>query len=87
MTTRFSLLKSTSLGLMAALLTLPAMADDTKIGILFDVTGPIASFIPPMMDSVTATARDEGARRPGNEGIVAVRVDGNADGERHDGFS
>jgi hypothetical protein len=25
---------------------------DTKVGILFDVTGPIASFIPPMMDSV-----------------------------------
>ena len=30
----------------------PAPTGDTKVGILFDVTGPIASFIPPMMDSV-----------------------------------
>ena len=26
---------------------------DVKVGILFDVTGPIANFIPPMLDSVT----------------------------------
>jgi branched-chain amino acid transport system substrate-binding protein len=30
----------------------PAGAD-VKVGILFDITGPIANFIPPMMDSVT----------------------------------
>lgn len=43
---------------LAALTTSPALAADTKIGILFDVTGPIASFIPPMMDAVTL-ANDE----------------------------
>jgi len=31
---------------------------DVKVGILFDVTGPIANFIPPMLDSVTL-ATDE----------------------------
>ena len=31
---------------------------DVKVGILFDITGPIANFIPPMMDSVTL-ATDE----------------------------
>ena len=35
----------------------PAGAD-VKVGILFDITGPIANFIPPMMDSVTL-ATDE----------------------------
>jgi branched-chain amino acid transport system substrate-binding protein len=35
----------------------PAGAD-VKLGILFDITGPIANFIPPMMDSVTL-ATDE----------------------------
>ena len=28
-----------------------AFAQDTKIGLLFDVTGPIANFIPPMQDA------------------------------------
>lgn len=47
------LLKSASLAILAGLAATPAFAEDTKIGILYDVTGPIASFIPPMMDSVT----------------------------------
>ncbi|MBL8708191.1 MAG: ABC transporter substrate-binding protein [Rhodospirillaceae bacterium] len=58
MSTRSFLLKSASAGLMAALLATPALATDTKVGILFDVTGPIASFIPPMMDAVKL-ANDE----------------------------
>lgn len=38
----------------AALLALagPARAEDVKIGALFEVTGPIANFIPPLLDSV-----------------------------------
>jgi branched-chain amino acid transport system substrate-binding protein len=31
---------------------------DTKVGILFDVTGPIANFIPPMMDSVKLAEKE-----------------------------
>lgn len=45
----------------AATETAPAAAPagaDVKVGILFDITGPIANFIPPMMDSVTL-ATDE----------------------------
>src|SRR6185295_3851720 len=29
-----------------------AAADDVKLGILFDVTGPIANFVPPILDAV-----------------------------------
>lgn len=58
MNMRRILLTSASLAALAALSASPASAADTKIGILFDVTGPIASFIPPMMDSVTL-ANDE----------------------------
>jgi branched-chain amino acid transport system substrate-binding protein len=36
--------------------TSAAGAEDVKVGILFDVTGPIANFIPPMLDSVTLAA-------------------------------
>lgn len=38
-----------ALGLLAAG---PAAADDVKLGILFDVTGPIASYVPPILDAV-----------------------------------
>src|SRR5262249_55415686 len=30
----------------------PAAAEDIKLGILFDITGPVASFVPPLLDSV-----------------------------------
>lgn len=58
----------------AVLAAAPAAADDTKIGILFDITGPIASFIPPMMDSVTL-AIDEinaGGGLLGGKAVAAV---------------
>ncbi|HEX6120921.1 MAG TPA: ABC transporter substrate-binding protein [Dongiaceae bacterium] len=43
-----------SAAILAATLTAgAASAEDVKVGILFDVTGPIANFIPPMLDSVT----------------------------------
>jgi branched-chain amino acid transport system substrate-binding protein len=58
MNMRRVLLTSASLAALAAMTATPSLAADTKIGILFDVTGPIASFIPPMMDSVTL-ATDE----------------------------
>jgi branched-chain amino acid transport system substrate-binding protein len=52
-------MRATSLGrrLVGAALTLPlaaaaAMAEDARIGALFGVTGPIANFIPPLLDSV-----------------------------------
>lgn len=35
-----------------------ANGQDTKIGILFDVTGPIANFIPPIMDSVKLAEKE-----------------------------
>src|SRR5688500_17380164 len=44
--------------LATALAAATASAEDVKVGILFDVTGPIANFIPPMLDSVTL-ATDE----------------------------
>ena len=34
------------------LLSGPADADDIKLGILFDVTGPVANFVPPLLDAV-----------------------------------
>jgi branched-chain amino acid transport system substrate-binding protein len=61
MTMRRVLLKSASLAILAALAASPALAEDTKVGILFDVTGPIASFIPPMMDSVTLVTEEVNA--------------------------
>ena len=41
-------------GVAAVLLasSLPARADDeVRIGLLFDVTGPVANFVPPMLDA------------------------------------
>ena len=41
-------------GVAAVLLasSLPAQADDeVRIGLLFDVTGPVANFVPPMLDA------------------------------------
>ena len=39
---------------MASMAALPVAraADDIKIGLLFDVTGPVANFVPPMLDAV-----------------------------------
>jgi ABC-type branched-chain amino acid transport systems, periplasmic component len=34
------------------LLSGSADADDIKLGILFDVTGPVANFVPPLLDAV-----------------------------------
>lgn len=79
MSTRSFLLKSASAGLMAALLATPAMATDTKVGILFDVTGPIASFIPPMMDAVKL-ANDEVNAGGGLLGGQMVTVVGDTTG-------
>lgn len=73
------LLKSASLAILAGLAATPALADDTKVGILFDVTGPIASFIPPMMDSVTL-ATDEVNAGGGLLGGKMVTVVGDTTG-------
>lgn len=48
-------LGSLALGLM---LSGPANAEDIKIGILFDVTGPVADMVPPLLDA-TKLAVDE----------------------------
>jgi branched-chain amino acid transport system substrate-binding protein len=32
--------------------TVPTLAEDAKIGVLFGVTGPVANFVPPLLDSV-----------------------------------
>jgi branched-chain amino acid transport system substrate-binding protein len=43
-----------SVGALAFVLLLarPALAEDVKIGILFDVTGPVAGAVPPLLDAV-----------------------------------
>src|SRR6266481_6640190 len=38
-----------AIGLLSAA---PAVAEDVKLGILFDVTGPVANFVPPLIDAV-----------------------------------
>lgn len=58
-----------------------AVADDVKVGILFDVTGPIANFIPPMMDSVTL-ATDEINNNGGLLGGKMVPVVGDTTGNQ-----
>ena len=52
---------------------------DVKVGILFDVTGPIANFIPPMLDSVTL-ATDEINAAGGLLGGKMVSVIGDTTG-------
>ncbi|HEY3144947.1 MAG TPA: ABC transporter substrate-binding protein [Dongiaceae bacterium] len=62
--------------------TAPAAApsgQDVKVGILFDVTGPIANFIPPMLDSVTL-ATDEVNAGGGLLGGKMVSVIGDTTG-------
>jgi branched-chain amino acid transport system substrate-binding protein len=72
-----SLLVATSA--LAAIISAPAVADDVKVGILFDVTGPIANFIPPMLDSVTL-ATDEVNNNGGLLGGKMVTVVGDTTG-------
>ncbi|WP_119304592.1 ABC transporter substrate-binding protein [Dongia deserti] len=55
-----ALLGATSI-LAAAMAASTANAADVKVGILFDVTGPIANFIPPMLDSVTLATEEVNA--------------------------
>jgi len=60
--------------------TAPAPSgQDVKVGILFDVTGPIANFIPPMLDSVTL-ATDEVNAGGGLLGGKMVAVTGDTTG-------
>lgn len=60
--------------------TAPAPSgQDVKVGILFDVTGPIANFIPPMLDSVTL-ATDEVNAGGGLLGGKMVSVIGDTTG-------
>lgn len=57
----------------------PALADDTKIGILMDITGPIASFIPPLQNAANLAVKhvnDQG----GLLGGQAVAVYGDTTG-------
>src|SRR5688572_30962144 len=65
--------------LATALVAASASAEDVKVGILFDVTGPIANFIPPMLDSVTL-ATDEVNAGGGLLGGKMVSVVGDTTG-------
>ena len=65
--------------LATALAAASASAEDVKVGILFDVTGPIANFIPPMLDSVTL-ATDEVNAGGGLLGGKMVSVVGDTTG-------
>jgi branched-chain amino acid transport system substrate-binding protein len=65
--------------LATALAAASASAEDVKVGILFDVTGPIANFIPPMLDSVTL-ATDEVNAGGGLLGGKMVSVIGDTTG-------
>ncbi len=65
--------------LAVAAATSAASAEDVKVGILFDITGPIANFIPPMLDSVTLAA-DEINANGGLLGGKMVPVTGDTTG-------
>ncbi len=79
MTLRSKLLHSAALAMGLALAAGPAAADDVKLGILFDVTGPIANFIPPMLDAATL-AVDEVNNNGGILGGKLVSVVGDTTG-------
>jgi branched-chain amino acid transport system substrate-binding protein len=55
-------------GMLAVVLLLAARAEaeDIKIGILFDVTGPVANFVPPLLDAVNLAVNEVNA----NGGIL-----------------
>jgi branched-chain amino acid transport system substrate-binding protein len=74
-----ALLGAASMLAAAAVAATTANAADTKVGILFDVTGPIANFIPPMLDSVTL-ATDEVNAGGGLLGGKMVSVVGDTTG-------
>ncbi len=70
--------------LLAVALTLSswgALADDTKIGALMDVTGPIASFIPPLTNAVTLAIKhvnDQGGLLGGKAALAVGDTQGAA---------
>lgn len=72
--------------LAAALLLVSAgfaQAADTKVGILMDITGPIASFIPPLQNAANlavAHANDQGGLLDGNAVAVFGDTTGSAQG-------
>ncbi len=78
---RYRNLLATSTALVAIALATPAIAADVKVGILFDVTGPIANFIPPMLDAVTL-ATDEVNANGGLLGGKMVAVIGDTTGNQ-----
>ena len=70
--------------LLAVALTLSswgALAQDTKIGALMDVTGPIASFIPPLTNAVTLAIKhvnDQGGLLSGKAALAVGDTQGAA---------
>ena len=66
-----SMRKSIMLVAASALLCSSALAqaDDTKVGILMDITGPIANFIPPLQNAANLAikqANEQGGLLGGN---------------------
>lgn len=66
-----SVLALATLGLMAS--SSLALAEDTKIGALFDVTGPLANFVPPLLNAANLAIKDvnsNGGLLGGNAALV-----------------
>ena len=64
-------------------LTQSAMAADTKIGVLMDITGPIANFIPPLQNAANLAikhANDQGGLLGGQAVAVYGETTGSAQG-------
>ena len=64
-------------------LTQSAMAEDTKIGVLMDITGPIANFIPPLQNAANLAikhANDQGGLLGGQAVAVYGDTTGSAQG-------
>ena len=79
MRTLSKLLAATALVGMAS----AAAAEDTKIGILMDITGPIASFIPPLQNAANLAikhANDQGGLLGGQAVAVYGDTTGNTQG-------
>jgi branched-chain amino acid transport system substrate-binding protein len=79
-------MKKSNIALAAAVLlgsTAPAQAGDTKVGILMDITGPIASFIPPIQNAANLAVKhvnDQGGLLDGKAVAVYGDTTGSAQG-------
>ena len=73
--------KQLALALALALSSFSALAQDVKIGALMDITGPIASFIPPLQNAVALAIKhvnDQGGLLKGKAALAVGDTQGAA---------